>query len=126
MGKLAGKVAIVTGGTGALGRAFSRALANEGAKVVVTGRNRERGEETVALVRAAGGEATLENHDVTRADDWARVIQRTVEAFGRLLGANGDHLLRDLTLARVDGQLAGRNLEKLERDLNLRNDRAGS
>jgi len=108
MGKLAGKVAIVTGGTGALGRAFSRALANEGAKVVVTGRNRERGEETVALVRAAGGEATFENHDVTRADDWARVIQRTVEAFGRLdilMNNAGDAVLKpidDLTLQDLD------------------------
>ena len=108
MGKLAGKVAIVTGGTGALGRAFSCALASEGAKIVVTGRNRARGEETVALVRAAGGEAMFEAHDVTRSDDWTRVIQRSVDTFGRLdilMNNAGDAVLKpieDLTLQDLD------------------------
>jgi NAD(P)-dependent dehydrogenase (short-subunit alcohol dehydrogenase family) len=56
-GRLEGKVAIVTGGTGALGRTFSLAFAREGARVVASGRNEERGAETVRLINEAGGEA---------------------------------------------------------------------
>ena len=77
-GRLAGKVAIVTGGTGALGRTFSLALAREGARVVATGRNEERGTETARLITEAGGEAMFLPHDVTSADDWARVIDTTL------------------------------------------------
>ncbi|NQV81286.1 MAG: SDR family oxidoreductase [Alphaproteobacteria bacterium] len=99
MGKLDGKVAIVTGGTGALGRAFSRALAGEGAKIVATGRNEDRGKETVRLVREAGGGAIFVQHDVTQADDWARVMDETLDHYGRLdtlVNNAGDAVLKPI------------------------------
>ena len=84
MGRLEGKVAIVTGATGGLGRPFSLALAAEGAKVVATGRNVERGERTVAMILEQGGTAMFLRHDVTEEPAWRAVIAQTLEAYGRL------------------------------------------
>ena len=58
MGKLDGKVAIVTGATSGMGRESAKLFAAEGAKVVVTGRNEERAKEVVDDIKAAGNEAT--------------------------------------------------------------------
>lgn len=107
-GRLDGKVAIVTGGTGALGRAFSLGLAEEGATVVVTGRNAARGEETVSLVKANGGQAIFISHDVTEPDAWQHVVDETMKRFGRLdtlMNNAGDAVLKpleDLTLDDLD------------------------
>lgn len=107
-GRLDGKVAIVTGATGALGRAFSLGLAAEGARIVATGRNAARGNETVDLVRGKGGEAVFVQHDVTEPDDWRRVVDETVATFGRLdtlVNNAGDAVLKpidDLTLDDLD------------------------
>ena len=54
MGKLDGKVAIVTGATSGMGRATAKLFAEEGAKVVVTGRNEERAKAVVDEIKAAG------------------------------------------------------------------------
>src|SRR5213080_2612114 len=54
--RLAGEKALVTGSTAGIGRAIATEFAREGAGVVVTGRNRERGESVVAVINAAGGE----------------------------------------------------------------------
>ena len=108
MGRLDGKVAIVTGGTGGLGRAFSVALASEGAKVVATGRNIERGAQTVAAVEAIGGEAIFARQDVTLEDAWQEAMERTVKTYGRLdilINNAGDAVLKpidDLTEDDLD------------------------
>lgn len=99
-GRLDGKVAIVTGGTGALGRTFSLAFAREGARVVASGRNEERGAETVRLINEAGGEAIFLPHDVTSADDWPVVVDHTLKTFGRLdtlINNAGDAVLKPIT-----------------------------
>ena len=57
MGKLDGKVAIVTGSTSGMGRETAYLFAKEGAKVVVTGRNEKRAQEVVDKIKADGGEA---------------------------------------------------------------------
>ena len=58
-GRLEGKVALVTGSTSGIGRATAKLFAEEGSKVVVTGRRRELGEELVREIESAGGIATL-------------------------------------------------------------------
>ena len=59
------KVALVTGGTTGIGRETSIALARAGAKVIVSGRGIEQGEETVKLIRHQGGEAAFVRADVS-------------------------------------------------------------
>ena len=56
MGKLDGKVAIITGATSGMGRESAKLFAAEGAKVVVTGRNEERAKAVVDDIKAAGNE----------------------------------------------------------------------
>ena len=58
MKEFEGKVALVTGGGSGIGRATAVAFAREGAQVVIGNRNVERGEETVSIIREAGGTAS--------------------------------------------------------------------
>jgi 3-oxoacyl-[acyl-carrier protein] reductase len=81
---LAGKVAIVTGGTQGIGRATALLLAREGAAVAIAARGRERLEQTAAEIRAAGGRVAPVQADVSKAADCERVVAETLEAFGRL------------------------------------------
>ncbi|MFZ3218400.1 MAG: SDR family oxidoreductase [Rhodoferax sp.] len=81
---LKNKVALVTGGSSGIGRAVALVWAREGARVVVSDMNPQGGEETVALVRAQGGEAIFVAADVGKPDDGARLVERTVAHFGRL------------------------------------------
>jgi NAD(P)-dependent dehydrogenase (short-subunit alcohol dehydrogenase family) len=84
MAALAQKVALVTGGTGGIGRAAALALARAGARVVVTGRRAEEGLETVELVRVAGGDCRFVQSDITVAADVENAVAFTVAEFGRL------------------------------------------
>lgn len=83
-GRVAGKVAIVTGAGTGIGRACAVALASEGARVVVANRNAERGEETVRRITAAGGAARFWQTDVSRAGDCQRVVDETIAAYGQV------------------------------------------
>jgi NAD(P)-dependent dehydrogenase (short-subunit alcohol dehydrogenase family) len=84
MMNLSGKVAIVTGGTSGIGRATAIAYAQQGAKVVVTGRRLVEGEETVKIIKNAGGDAFSIQADVTQESDVKAMIDKTIEVFGRL------------------------------------------
>jgi NAD(P)-dependent dehydrogenase (short-subunit alcohol dehydrogenase family) len=84
MGKFDGRVAIVTGAAGGIGRASALAFAAEGARVTVADVNAEGGEETVGLITAAGGTALFVRTDVAASADVQAMVARTVEAFGRL------------------------------------------
>ena len=81
---LEGKVGLVTGGTSGIGRDTAVLLATAGVKVVVAGRREKEGEETVELIRAAGGEGLFVRADVSEASEVEALIQKAVERFGRL------------------------------------------
>jgi NAD(P)-dependent dehydrogenase (short-subunit alcohol dehydrogenase family) len=82
--ELEGKVGIVTGGTSGIGRDTAVLFAKAGAKVVVAGRREQEGNETVELIRAAGGDGLFVKTDVSKAAEVQALVQKAVEKFGRL------------------------------------------
>lgn len=81
---LAEKVALITGGTSGIGRETAVLFAKAGAKVVMSGRRAAEGNETIDLVRAAGGEGLFVQGDVSKTADVEALVAKTVEKFGRL------------------------------------------
>jgi NAD(P)-dependent dehydrogenase (short-subunit alcohol dehydrogenase family) len=79
MNDLAGKRALVTGGTSGIGRATAEALAREGAYVLISGRNEVRGAEVVAAIEGAGGEAEFVRADLDKADDVRALAARAAD-----------------------------------------------
>jgi NAD(P)-dependent dehydrogenase (short-subunit alcohol dehydrogenase family) len=84
MARFTGKVVLVTGGTSGIGRATALAFANEGAKVVVSGRREKEGLAVVEEVGKAGGAAHFVRADVANEADVKRLVEETVAKFGRL------------------------------------------
>lgn len=82
--RLAGKVAIVTGGGTGIGRGIALMLAQEGARVALAGRRPGPLEEVVAAIRADGGQALALSTDVTVEGQVRALVQRTVETWGGL------------------------------------------
>lgn len=81
---LAGKVALVTGASGGIGRAAALAFARSGASVLVSDVNEEGGRETVSLIEKAGGKAVWQRCDVSKGDEVKAMVAAAVSAFGRL------------------------------------------
>lgn len=84
MGQLDDKVALVTGSGRGLGRACAQIFAREGARVVVVDLNSASGEETVELIRRAGGEAIFVEANIARPADVQRMVRMAVDQFGGL------------------------------------------
>ncbi|MBM3133591.1 MAG: SDR family NAD(P)-dependent oxidoreductase, partial [Chloroflexi bacterium] len=97
-GQVEGKVALVTGAGSGIGQASALAFAREGARVVVNDISVEGGEETVKMIKNAGGKATFIKADMTRADEIEMMIRKTVETYGRLDCAHNN--------AGIDGDTA--------------------
>jgi NAD(P)-dependent dehydrogenase (short-subunit alcohol dehydrogenase family) len=93
---LAGKVALVVGGSSGIGRASAFALAEAGAKVVVAARREVEGAAVARAIAEQGGEALFVRADATVAADVRALVAQTVERFGRLdcafnnMGVSGD------------------------------------
>ena len=81
---LAGRVALVPGGGGAIGSAMATALAGAGAKVTVVDRTQELADVAAERIRAAGGECLAIGADVLQESECERMVASTVEKFGRL------------------------------------------
>src|SRR3954447_17919446 len=82
--RLDGKVAVITGGGTGLGRAMALAFANAGADVVVGARRTGPIEETAELVRKTGRRALAIPTDVTESAQADRLVQQTLDEYGRL------------------------------------------
>jgi NAD(P)-dependent dehydrogenase (short-subunit alcohol dehydrogenase family) len=78
------KVVLVTGGTSGLGQDAALAFAREGARVVISGRRRELGEQTVAMIKKAGGEAHFVQADVSRPAEAEAMVRACIETYGGL------------------------------------------
>ena len=79
------KVALVTGGSSGIGRATGILFAVKGAKVVIASdKNVEGGEETVSIIKQAGGDAFFVRADVSRPDEVETLVNKAIETYGRL------------------------------------------
>jgi 3alpha(or 20beta)-hydroxysteroid dehydrogenase len=81
MGRLNGKVAIITGAAQGMGASHARKFVEEGAKVVLTDLNQEGGQ---ALADELGENALFVQHDVTKLDSWTNVVEKAVAKFGEI------------------------------------------
>ena len=82
--KLQNKIAIVTGATSGMGAAIAKLFAAEGAKVVVNGRNRDRGDQVVNRIVENKGQATFVQSDVSTEDGNARLFHESIKTYGGL------------------------------------------
>jgi NAD(P)-dependent dehydrogenase (short-subunit alcohol dehydrogenase family) len=94
-GRVAGKVALVTGAASGLGAETARRLAREGAQVVLSDRNHELGAEIALEITGDGGDAFFVPHDVALEADWQAVIAATLARYGKL-----DVLINNAGIAR--------------------------
>ncbi|MEA3121584.1 MAG: 3-oxoacyl-[acyl-carrier protein] reductase [Paraburkholderia sp.] len=85
MGRLAGKAAIVTGASKGIGAAIAKALAAEGAAVIVNYASSKAGADAVVgAITAAGGKAVAVGGDVSKVADVRTIVDSAIEHFGRL------------------------------------------
>lgn len=81
-GRVAGKVALITGAAGGMGAAHARALAREGAKVAITDIATDAGEQLAAELRSGGSDASYHHHDVTDPGAWRTVVSTVARTHG--------------------------------------------
>jgi len=123
MGKLDGKVAVITGAASGIGRATALLFAEEGAKVAVSDCVLTGGQETVSLIGKTGGEAIFIETDVTRAADLQRMVDTAVDTYGRI-----DILFNNAGVSGGGNTTAGTTEEEWVRvlDINLKSVFLGS
>jgi NAD(P)-dependent dehydrogenase (short-subunit alcohol dehydrogenase family) len=78
------RVVLITGALTGIGRSTALAFAREGARIVISGRHEEEGEELVGMLRKLGAEAEFVRSDVRHEEDVRSLVDKTVARFGRL------------------------------------------
>lgn len=78
------RVVMITGGTTGIGKATAIAFAKEGAKVVISGRNEERGKKAIEEITNAGGEAVFFRADTSKSEDVKSLVDFTIKKYGKL------------------------------------------
>jgi len=121
-GRLAGRVAIVTGGASGIGRATALALAREGAAVVVADLDAEGAKRVAGEIEARGGRALGQSTDVSSEASVAAMVAAAVDHFGGLDVLHNNAALVDPAVMGADGEVASLSLETFERTVavNLR------
>lgn len=84
MGRLSGKVAIITGAALGMGAAEAKLFAQEGAKVVATDIKEDALQEVIHEINRNGGDALGLKHNVTSEEEWQQVIRQTVDRYGKV------------------------------------------
>lgn len=84
MGRLEGKVAIITGGNSGIGAKCAEMFAKEGAKVVISARREAQLNEVAAKILADGGEVMSVTCDISKADQCKALVDKTIDAFGTI------------------------------------------
>lgn len=117
VGALEGKVAVVTGGTGGIGRGVALQLAERGARIVINGRSAEKAQAVLQEIQALGGQACFASGDVRSRADMQSVMDEAVRRFGGVdivvpnAGGNDD----EARSPEVRGPFASIDLERVTR-----------
>lgn len=113
MERLKGKVAIITGASSGIGKASAILFAQEGASVTLAARGADAGEAVAEQIRTSGGKAIFVRTDVSKPEDCANLVQKTIAAFGRLdIGFNNagieqvEKKICDLSIEEFDNTIA--------------------
>ncbi len=105
-----GKVALVTGASGGIGRATAIGFAQSGATVLVADVNEAGGNETVAMIKAAGGMAVFQRCNVADGNDVKAIVARAVAEFGRLDFAHNNAGINSVMANEYDDEIWARSI----------------
>ena len=106
MGRLDGKVALISGGARGMGAAEARLFVREGAKVVIGDVLDEPGAQVEAEINENGGEATYLHLDVTNSDDWQRAVETAQSKYGHLdILVNNAGIVRRFTIEETTEEI---------------------
>ena len=108
------KVVLVTGGGSGIGRATSVAFAREGAKVAIADVNLSGAEETARMIEDTGGDASVFEVDVSKADQVSSMIDKIVQSYGRL-----DCAFNNAGIAGIDGSTVDCTEENWDRMIDV-------
>lgn len=113
-GRLAGRVALITGAADGIGFGMASRIAGEGAAVLVVDFNSEKGEAAAEALRAGGAKADFQRCDVTERDQVKRAVARAVELFGTV-----DILVNNAYGGEGFGRIEMNSDDRIERDLKM-------